>query len=158
MSNGNVRPKLANIEVILQYPVPTSRKSLMRVLGMVLYYRKFCRNFASVAFPLTSLTSSKLKFTLNDKCQSSFEQLKSLLCSDPVLQSPDFNSPFILQADACDTGAGGGVLLQNSLSDGFLHPVSYTFRKFQPHQLSYGTIEKEELSLVFALQKFECYL
>ncbi|XP_068236136.1 uncharacterized protein [Palaemon carinicauda] len=67
-------------------------------------------------------------------------------------------SPCILvpkEDDASDAGAGG-VLLQES--DGILHPVSYTSTKFKHHQKSYSTIEKEALSLVLALQKYECYL
>ena len=156
VGNGIIRPKAANIEAVLKYPVPTTRKSLQRFLGLASYYRRFCKNFSSVASPLTSLTSSKVNFSWNDDCQASFDQLKLLLCNDPILMSPDFNKTFILQVDACDSGAGG-VLLQES-SDGVLHPVSYTSSKFKKHQRSYSTIEKETLSLVLSLQKFECYL
>ena len=77
--------------------------------------------------------------------------------NDPILQSPDFSKPFILQVDACDMGAGG-VLLQESDVDKLLHPVSYTSSRFKKHQMAYSTIEKELLSLILALQKFECYL
>ena len=156
VGNGNVRPKTANINAVLNYPVPTTRKSLQRFLGLASYYRRFCKNFSSVAAPLTSLTSSKVKFIWNKECQASFEALKLFLCNNPVLKSPDFNLPFILQTDASDTGAGG-VLLQES-PDGMLHPVSYTSSKFKTPQKSYSTIEKEALSLVLALQKYECYL
>ena len=79
------------------------------------------------------------------------------LTNDPVLQSPDFSKPFILQVDACDSGAGG-VLFQRSAVDGLLHPVSYTLSKFKKHQMAYSTIEKELLSLILSLQKYECYL
>ena len=132
VGNGTVRPKIANIEAILECPVPTTRKSLQRFLGLVSYYRRFCKNFSSVAAPLTSLTSPKSKFIWNEACQASFEHLKTFLCNHPVLQSPDFNTPFILQVDACDVGAGG-VLLQEA-ADGILHPISYTSSKFKPHQ------------------------
>ena len=93
----------------------------------------------------------------DDSCQSSFDQLKLFLTNDPVLQSPDFSKPFILQVDACDSGAGG-VLLQKSAFDDLLHPVSYTSSKFKKHQMACSTIEKELLSLILALQKYECYL
>ena len=156
VGNGHIRPKTANIEAVLDYPVPTTRKSLQRFLGLASYYRRFCRNFSSVAAPLTSLTSSKVKFNWTDDCQASFEALKLFLCHNPVLKSPDFNNPFIIHVDASDAGAGG-VLLQKS-PEGMLHPVSYTSSKFKPHQMSYSTIEKEALSLVLALQKYECYL
>ena len=156
VGNGNVHPKTANIDAILNCPVPTTRKSLQRFLGLASYYRRFCRNFSSVAAPLTSLTSPKVEFRWTDECQASFEAIKLFLCNNPVLKSPDFNRPFILQIDACDSGAGG-VLLQDN-PDGVLHPVSYTSSKFKPHQRTYSTIEKEALSLVLALQKYECYL
>ena len=156
VGDGNVRPKTANIKAVLEYPVPTTRKSLQRFLGLASYYRRFCKNFSSVAAPLTSLTSTKNKFMWDNECQASFEALKLFLCNNPVLKSPDFNKPFILHVDASDTGAGG-VLLQES-PDGMFHPVSYTSSKFKPHQKSYSTIEKEALSLVLALQKYECYL
>ena len=157
MGNGNIRPKTANVEAILKYPVPNSKKSLRKFLGMTSYYRRFCRNFSSVANPLTNLLSLKCKFIWSTECQSAFDQLKLLLAHDPVLQSPDFSKLFILQVDACDSGAGG-VLFQKSAADGLLHPVSYTSSKFKKHQMAYSTIEKELLSLVLALQKFECYL
>ena len=79
------------------------------------------------------------------------------LTNDPVLQFPDFSKPFILQVDACDSGAGS-VLFQMSAVDDLLHPVSYTSSKFKKHQMAYSTIEKELLSLILALQKYECYL
>ena len=157
VGNGNIRPKTANVEAILKYPVPNSKKSLRKFLGMTSYYRRFCRNFSSVANPLTNLLSLKCKFIWSTECQSAFDQLKLLLANDPVLQSPDFSKLFILQVDACDSGAGG-VLFQKSAADGLLHPVSYTSSKFKKHQMAYSTIEKELLSLVLALQKFECYL
>ena len=61
VGNGTIRHKAANVEAILKYPVPTSKKSLRRFLGMTSYYRKFCRNFSSVALPLTNLLSLKRK-------------------------------------------------------------------------------------------------
>ena len=155
VGNGQVRPKLANVEAILNYPVPDSKKSLRRFLGMVSYYRKFCKNFASVAAPLHNLTSSKSSYVWDHSCQLAFEQLKYFLTNDPILKSPDFNKSFSLQIDACDVGAGG-VLLQES--NGLLHPVSYTSNKFAKHQLSYSTIEKELLALILAVRKFDYYI
>lgn len=49
VGQGCVRPKTANISAILKYPVPTSRKALLRFLGMAGYYRRFCPNFSAAA-------------------------------------------------------------------------------------------------------------
>ena len=156
VGNGTIRPKAANVEAILKYPVPTSKKS-RRFHDMTSYYRTFCRNLSSVALPLRNLLSLKRNFIWDDSCQCSFDQLKMFLTNDPALISPDFSKPFILQVDDCDSGAGG-VLFQRSAVDDLLHTVSYTSSKFKKHQMAYSTIEKELLSLILALQKYECYL
>ena len=44
VGQGHVKPVNAKVEAIFKYSVPTSKKELMRFLGMAGYYRNFCRN------------------------------------------------------------------------------------------------------------------
>ena len=157
VGNGKVRPKRANVEAILGFPVPTTRKSLMRFLGMAGFYRRFCRNFSTLAAPLTDLTSSSVPFRWTPACDQAFRILKVFLSSEPVVWTPDHSRPFHLQVDASGVGVGA-VLLQSDPERDILHPVAYYSAKLKKHQLSYSTIEKEALALVKALQRFECYL
>ena len=53
VGRGEIRPINAKVEAIVNFAVPTNKNKLMRFLGMVGYYRKFCNNFAVVAEPLT---------------------------------------------------------------------------------------------------------
>lgn len=156
VGRGVVRPLAAKIEAICQFPVPTGRKALRRFLGMTGYYRQFCRNFATVVAPLTNLLSTKQDFVWTDDCQHAFDSARALLQHAPVLAAPDFLTPFKLEIDASDVGAGA-VLLQTD-DRGTDHPVGYFSRKFNRHQLAYSTIEKETLSLLLALQHFEVYV
>lgn len=151
VGRGQVRPVDAKVSAIAAFPIPTTRRELRRFLGMAGYYRRFCKNFSSVAAPLTALTSPSKPFSWSSECQQSFENLKSLLCCTPVLSAPDFSLPFKLEVDASGVGAGA-VLLQED-HQGIVHPVSYFSRKFNKHQLKYSTIEKETLALLFALQQ-----
>lgn len=157
VGQGLTRPKQANVEAIVEYPTPNSRKSLMRFLGMVGYYRRFCSNLSSIAAPLTDMTSSKRKFQWNPDCEAAFQKLKLILITKPVLCAPNYSLPFMLQIDASANGVGG-VLLQEDPERGVKHPISYYSAKLKKHQESYSTIEKECLSLILALKKFECYL
>uniref|UniRef100_A0A669CU45 Gypsy retrotransposon integrase-like protein 1 n=1 Tax=Oreochromis niloticus TaxID=8128 RepID=A0A669CU45_ORENI len=156
VGQGQVRPILAKIQAILDFPAPRTRRELRNFLGMVGYYRGFCRNFAEVVAPLTSLTSVLKPFVWSSACQSAFLAVKTLLCSAPVLAAPDFARPFKLEVDASANGAGA-VLLQED-QYGVAHPIGYFSKKFNVHQRRYGTIEKEALSLLFALQHFEVYV
>ncbi|XP_027128228.1 uncharacterized protein LOC109142602 [Larimichthys crocea] len=153
---GMVCPVEAKVEAIVNFGVPGSRRDLKRFLGMAGYYRSFCRNFATVAAPLTNLLSPKVPFVWTDVCQFAFESLKALLANSPVLVAPDFSRPFKLAVDASDVGVGAVLLQEDSL--GVEHPVCYFSRKFNLHQKHYSTVEKEALALILALDHFGVYV
>lgn len=153
---GQVRPVMAKIAAINEFPVPKTRRELRRFLGMAGYYRCFCRNFSTVATPLSTLLSPSEPFVWNAACQMAFDNIKVLLCSEPVLAAPNFSVAFKLEVDASDVGAGA-VLLQED-KDGIDHPICYFSKKFSGSQRNYSTIEKEALALLLAVQHFEVYV
>lgn len=104
-----------------------------------------------MVFPLTELLKARARFVWSSDCQQAFDNVKSLLCSCPVLAAPRFDRPFVLQVGA------GAVLLQGG-DEGLLRPVCFFSRKFNRHQANYSVIEKEALALILALQHFELYV
>ena len=157
IGQGQVAPIQAKVQTMLSFPVPINRKALRRFLGMVGYYRKFCKNFADVALPLTDLLKKNVDFVWGDQCQKAFDTLKNMLCQHPILKSPDFEKPFSIAVDASDVAAGA-VLLQKDEQSNVEHPIAYFSKKFNEHQKNYSTIEKELMALIFALQHFEVYV
>jgi hypothetical protein len=156
VGQGQILPRQAKVQTILNFPPPTNKRELLRFLGMSGFYRKFCSNFSTLVVPLTNLLKKNVKFVWSEACQQAFDKLKALLASEPVLMAPNFHKPFKLAIDASDVGVGA-VLLQED-STGVDKPVSYFSKKLNKHQKAYSTIEKETLSLVLALQHFEVYL
>ena len=156
VGHGQVRPVNAKVEAVQSFPAPTTKKELMRFLGMAGYYRRFCHNFSDVVAPLTDLLRKNAKFLWSAECQSAFDRVKAILSSGPVLAAPDFSKGFSLAVDASDIGAGA-VLMQMD-EDGVDKPVSYFSKKFSGSQRNYSTIEKETLALILALQHFEVYV
>lgn len=156
VGQGYVRPVLAKVQSIVDYPAPRTKRELRCFLGMVGYYRGFCKIFSDFVLPLTNLLSNSKEFAWCDACGAAFESVKTLLCITPVLSAPNFSVPFKLEVDASATGAGA-VLLQEDVH-GVDHPVCYFSRKFLKHQFNYSTIEKEALALLLALQHFEVYV
>lgn len=95
VGQGQVCPVNTKVQAVEQFPAPTTKKELMHFLGLVGYYRSFCRNFSTVVLPLTDLLKGKAKFVWSSGCQKAFEQVKTLLCSAPVLAAPRFDRPFL---------------------------------------------------------------
>ncbi|KAL0147780.1 hypothetical protein M9458_056923, partial [Cirrhinus mrigala] len=156
VGQGKVRPVNAKVVAIENFPTPSTKKELMRFLGMIGYYRNFCCNFSTVVSPLTNLLKSTAKFVWSAECHQAFQNGKLLLSSAPVLAAPKLDQPFQLQVDASQVGAGA-VLLQSD-EKGVEKPVCYFSRKFNKHQFNYSVIEKEALALIWALQHFEVYV
>lgn len=111
VGQGQVRPIRAKVLAIDQFPSPTTKKEVMRFLGMIGFYRNFCCNFSTVVAPLTNLLKQAVKFVWSDDCKRAFENAKLLLSSAPVLAAPKLDDPFQLQVDASQVGAGA-VLIQ----------------------------------------------
>ena len=155
VGQGQVRPRQAKVQAIAEFPLPTTKREILRFLGVSGFYRKFCRNYSTVAAPLTDLLKKGVPFKWTNDCQESFNSLKVMLMHYPVLVAPDFGRQFKLAVDACDVGVGA-VLMQDH--DDILQPVAYFSRKLNKHQSRYSTIEKETLALVLAVQHFEIYL
>lgn len=157
LGNNCITPLEDKINAIQLMPLPVNKKQLRSFIGTVGYYRKFVKNFASIAAPLNDLlkkhSSNKLQWS-DDKIES-FNKLKLSLVSKPILCLPDESKTFYLRSDASDLGLGA-VLLQDV--DGVKMPIAYASRKLLDREKNYATIEKECLSIVWAIHKFKLYL
>ena len=154
VGRGGIKPLEAKVKDILEFKPPRNKRGLRKFLGLIGFYRRFCRNFASTAAPLTDLLSTSKAFMWSEACNQAFEDLKALLTSTPVLHAPRFEEPFVICVDASDVGIGG-VLGQEE--NGEMRPVAYFSQKLLKHQRKYSAIEKEALAVIKALEKFEVY-
>ena len=113
-------------------------------------------NFSVVARPLHALTKKEVPFDWTESCRKSFERLKELLTTSPILVLPDFNKDFMLETDA--SGQGLGAVLAQKQEDGLVRPIAFASRTLQPHEQNYGITELEGLGVVWAMKHFRHYL
>ncbi|CAB0035625.1 unnamed protein product, partial [Trichogramma brassicae] len=129
--------------------------NIKQFLGLAGYYRRFVKDFAKIAKPLTSLLKADTPWDWTDVQEEAFREIKQILSSAPLLQYPDFNRPFVVTTDASDF-AIGGILSQGKIGNDL--PIAYTSRSLTDAEVNYSTIEKELLGIVNAVQQFRPYL
>ncbi|XP_068228128.1 uncharacterized protein [Palaemon carinicauda] len=59
---GKVSVQQAYVEAITEFPIPKNKREVRKFLGMVGYYRRFVKNFADLAAPLTNLLKKDVAF------------------------------------------------------------------------------------------------
>jgi hypothetical protein len=126
--------------------MPGEPKEIRSFLGLVGYYCQFIEGFSKLASPLTQLTQKKESFVWNNKCESSFLELKDMLCTAPVLAFPEMGKPYEIYTDASKKGLEG-VLMQER------RVIAYVSRKLKLHEENCPTNDFELAAIVFALNK-----
>jgi hypothetical protein len=80
-------------------------------MGLVGYYLRFLEGFSKIANPIMELQKKNKKFVLSKKCAETFQKLKELLTTTPILKVMDMDKEFLVCTDASKEGLGG-VLMQ----------------------------------------------
>ena len=134
---------------------PTTVKGITSFLGHAGFYRRFIRDFSTIARPLCRLLEKDTKFYFDESCQNSFEEIKSRLVEAPIMAKPDWNREFEIMCDASDF-AMGAVLGQKA--EKVFKTIYYAIKTFNEAQENYSTTEKEMLTIVFVCEKFRPYI
>ncbi|KAM1262754.1 hypothetical protein ACFX2G_028456 [Malus domestica] len=155
ISEKGIEVDKSKIDLVRHLPSPTSVREVRSFLGHAGFYRRFIKDFSKIAQPLCRLLQKEVAFEFTKECTASFNQLKELLTTAPIIVPSDWSLPFELMCDASDY-ALGAVLGQRK--DKRPHVIYYASRTLNDAQLNYSTTEKELLAVVFALDKFRSYL
>ncbi|KAK1682054.1 hypothetical protein QYE76_042902 [Lolium multiflorum] len=125
---------------IHNWPTPTNVGQVRSFHGLAGFYRRFVKDFSTIACPLNELTKKNVPFVWGKAQQKAFDELKKRLTEAPLLALPDFAKTFEIECDASGLGIGG-VLMQNG------KPVAYYSEKLDGARLNYPIYDKELYAL-----------
>lgn len=140
----------AKIECIKTWGKPSTLKGLRGFLGLAGYYRKYVKDFGTIAKPLNDMLK-KDGFIWSRESEAAFEALKKALTTTPVLAIPYFEKEFTIECDASDKGIGV-VWTQEG------HPIAYLSKALAPSHTTLSVYDKEMMTVVFAVQHWRPYL
>ena len=142
-------------QVVEDWPVPNNLKEVQSFLGFLNYYRKFIKEFASVAKPLTMLTRKGIDFEWTPAAQVAFQILKKKLITAPIMAYPRNEGGFILDADASDHASG---MVLSQIQDDRERVIAYGSKTMSPLERRYCVTRKELLAVIVGLSRFKVYL
>ncbi|KAK4328345.1 hypothetical protein Pmani_001242 [Petrolisthes manimaculis] len=141
-------PDPSKVTAITHMPPPQNVTQLRGFLSTVAYLARYLPHLSEVAEPLRALQKKNVEFQWPPALQKTFEEIKKLVTTAPVLQYYDPRLPVTLQCDASNYGLGAAILQEGK-------PVAYASRSLTSAEKNYAQIEKEMLAIVFATHRFD---
>lgn len=135
-----VRPDPDKVEAILALKPPANVAETRQMLGMVNYLGRFLPNLSQVTRPLNDLLANDCAWLWGPPQQESFDRVKQMITTAPVLAFYELGLPTKVSADASSFGIGG-VLMQQHVTDGW-KPIAFCSRTLTEAERRYAQNRK----------------
>ncbi|KAK9177708.1 hypothetical protein WN943_026897 [Citrus x changshan-huyou] len=148
---NNITVDEEKVRAIQEWPSPTSVSNVRSFHGLASFYRRFVKDFNTLATPLIEVIKKDVGFKWGEAQEKAFQIIKHKLTNAPLLSLPNFNKTFEIECDTFGIGIGS-ILMQEG------RPIAYFSEKLSGAALNYPTYDKELYALVQALEMWQHYL
>ncbi len=107
---GKVQMDLTKVQGITDWPTPLTVNDVWSFLGFCNFYRAFIPKFSHITCPLNNLTKKACQWLWGVDEEASFNNLKRICASYPVLQTPNWTKQFILETDTSKFALGAVIM------------------------------------------------
>ena len=100
ISTKGIKVDPQNVKAITEWTRPTNITEVRSFFRFSQLLSALVQDFSKIALPLTNLLRKTTKFKWNDKCETTFQELKHKLTTAPVLALSVEGEEFVIYSDA----------------------------------------------------------
>ena len=102
VSSKGIEVDKVKIELFANFPTPKTIKDVRSFLGHAGFYRRLIKDFSFISRPMCNLLTNDNPFEWTQACQETYDKLKGMLTTAPIMQPPNWTLSFIIMCDASD--------------------------------------------------------
>ena len=144
---------------VSEWPEPWNKGEVQSFVGFVNIYQWFVNDFSHHTCALFDLTKKDVGWHWGKLEQASFNKLKELITSTPVLVFPNDSLPYCIKADSFNAATRAVLSQQTLLENGRKwHPIAFFSKSLSPVKQNYEIHDKEMLAIIQALEEWQHFL
>ena len=155
-TDQGIKPDPQKVKDLKSMPVPMNKNEVQQFLGLITFLSRFIKDFSSKTSVLRDLLKKDADFIWEEHHQKVLDDLKQEISDKSLLHYYDTQQPIYVHCDASIRGLGSALLQYNKNNE--LVPIAFASKSLTPTEQRYSCIERELLSIVFAVQRFHTYL
>ena len=149
VANDGIHVDPLKVEVITKLPPPHTILQLQILQGKANFLQQFIINYAEITKDFMHLLKKGVPFIWDDWAQWSFDALKAILTSTPMISPPNYQDDFLLYLAASDTTIG--MVLVQTDDVHIEHVIYYLSCGLVSAKLRYPYVKKLALADAFVV-------
>ena len=145
LSGKGVRTDPEKVKAVENLQNPTNRSELRSVLGLITYFSRFIKDYATLVEPLRELNRSRQKWEWTKRHTQALNDIKYRLSSADVMSYWRSKAETRLTTDASPVGLG--AVLEQEQADGQFKPIAFASRSLSDVERRYSQTEKVGLAI-----------
>ena len=143
---------LIKVTGVTELPTPRTKCEVQSFLRFTNFYWHFIQDISDHYRALFDLTKKGVDWKWGPPEQESFEKLKELITTAPLLTFPDDSQMYCVESNALDV-ATGATISQQSLEDGMWHPIAFFSKSLSLVEWNYEIHDKEIVRVTLILKE-----
>ena len=145
MTQRGIEANLAQLQAILESPIPNSRREVQQLTGRLDALGRFISQFTDRLKPFFAILKESNRAGWNEECDQAFTQIKQYLTKPPILASPDAGKTLFIYLAVSEVVVSAALFKEDN--DRRKKPPFFISKSLADVETRYSLLEQAALAL-----------